>query len=68
MAAMAYMIATGYGPKELQQEVNRLLALGWVPVGGVAVEPSHNGLVAVYSQAMTFSQAPMQAEPERNRT
>jgi hypothetical protein len=50
---MAYTIATGYGPTHLAQKVNELLAAGWVPVGGLAVEPRNDGMEALYSQALT---------------
>lgn len=51
--AVQYQIATEYGPKELARKVNELLALGWVPVGGVAVEPRNDGMESLYSQALT---------------
>jgi hypothetical protein len=51
--AVQYQIATDYGPEKLAVKVNELMALGWTPVGGVAVEPRNDGMDALYSQALT---------------
>lgn len=61
---MEYGVVTGRGLHELQAEVNKHLSWGWVPQGGVAVEPaslsvfvegSRRRFVNKYLQAMVRS-------------
>lgn len=48
---MDYHIATGYGAADLALEVNKLICEGWVPVGGVAVEPTDEQLAEMFAEA-----------------
>jgi hypothetical protein len=64
---MDYQIATGYGALELALKVNALLDRGWMPVGGLAVEPASNGCVALYSQALTSTRDSREAAARRVR-
>lgn len=50
---MEYRIVSSPTHSELSREVNRLMAYGWRPTGGLACEPGYK----YYHQAMTRDKA-----------
>ena len=52
---MKYRIVSEIAADRTEKIVNALIASGWVPLGGVCVAETPDGL-RIYSQAMTLSE------------